>query len=63
MRSESSIKRSVTATQAVKILEKNGVKVTERQAEEILDLLYILAKLSVNQYVNINKKVDLDKEI
>lgn len=43
-------KRTVTPEQAVKILRKNGVEVNESQAKVILDFLYILAKLTVNQY-------------
>ncbi|MDM8174141.1 MULTISPECIES: hypothetical protein [Olivibacter] len=43
-------KRNVTPEQAVKILRKKGVEVNESQAKVILDFLYILAKLTVNQY-------------
>jgi hypothetical protein len=44
--------RSITPEKAKKILLENGVEVNEKEAEEILDFLYILAKLTVNQYVN-----------
>lgn len=37
---------------AVKILGKNGIEIDEKKAVEILDFLYFLAKLTVNQYVN-----------
>ncbi|SDQ01481.1 hypothetical protein SAMN05428975_5827 [Mucilaginibacter sp. OK268] len=52
MKSDSSNKRTVTTSQAIKILEKNGVNVTEKEVEKILDLMYFLAKLIVNQEVN-----------
>ncbi len=42
-------KRNITAAQAVKILEKSGVKIDEKKAGEVLDLMYFLAKLIVNQ--------------
>jgi hypothetical protein len=44
--------RGVTTEQAISILKKEGVEVNEKDAEIILDFLYILAKLAVNQYVN-----------
>ena len=47
-------KRNITPQQAVKVLKKNGINVDENQAKIILDFLYILAKLTVNQYFNIN---------
>ncbi|GAC1314570.1 MAG: hypothetical protein NVSMB24_39380 [Mucilaginibacter sp.] len=42
-------KRSVTPEMAVKILRKNGVEIDEKKAVEVLDLMYFLAKLIVNQ--------------
>jgi len=45
-------KRNITPGQAVKILRHNGIEVTEGQAKIILDFLYVLAKLTVNQYFN-----------
>jgi len=42
-------KRSLTAKDAVSILEKDGVKVTEKEAEDILNLMYFLAKIIVKQ--------------
>jgi hypothetical protein len=42
-------KRNITPQQAVKILEQNGLKISEKDAENILDLMYFLAKLIVNQ--------------
>jgi len=45
-------KRKITPEQAIKILRKNGIEATEKDAEIILDFLYFLAKLTVNQYFN-----------
>jgi hypothetical protein len=42
-------KRNVTPEMAVKILKKNGVEIDEIKATEVLDLMYFLAKLIVNQ--------------
>jgi len=56
MKAGLSEKRNVTPQQAVKILEQNGLKISEKEAEEILDFLYFLGKLSVNQYFNKDKK-------
>ena len=50
MKAGLSEKRNVTPQQAVKILEQSGLKVTEKDAEIILDFLYFFGKLSVNQY-------------
>jgi hypothetical protein len=52
MRSDLAPKRNITPEQAVKILQKNGIKCDEKEAQKILDFLYFLAKLSVNQYFN-----------
>ena len=43
-------KRKITPEVAVKILRKNGVEIDEKKAAEVLDLLYIIAKLTVDQY-------------
>ena len=51
MKAGLSEKRNITPQQAVKILEQSGLKVTEKDAEIILDFLYFFGKLSVNQYV------------
>jgi len=42
-------KRNITPEMAVKILRKNGVEMDEKKAAEVLDMLYFLAKLIVNQ--------------
>jgi len=42
-------KRNVTSQKAVEILKKNGIEISEKKAEELLELMYFLAKLIVNQ--------------
>lgn len=42
-------KRNITPQKVVEILSKSGVKITEKKAEELLDFMYFLAKLIVNQ--------------
>jgi len=42
-------KRNITPEMAVKILRKNGVEIDGKKAAEVLDLMYFLAKLIVNQ--------------
>jgi hypothetical protein len=49
---EERAKRNITPEQAIKVLKKNGIEATEKDAEIILDFLYLLAKLTVNQYFN-----------
>ena len=36
--------RKISTKQAVKILKKNGIQVTDEQAISILDFLYLIAK-------------------
>jgi hypothetical protein len=50
-------KRNITPEQAVKVLEKNGIKVDVDRAKKILDFMYILAKLATREYFNEDKKV------
>ena len=52
MKAGLSERKNITPQQAVKILEQSGLKVSEKDAEIILDFLYFLGKLSVNQYIN-----------
>lgn len=40
-------KRNITPDQAVRILRKNGIEVTEKEARKILDFMYIIAKLAI----------------
>ena len=42
-------KRNITPAKAVEILKRNGQQITEKEAEKVLDLMYFLAKLIVNQ--------------
>jgi len=41
--------RNITSEKAIEILSKNGIKVSSKKAEEILDLMYFFAKLIVKQ--------------
>lgn len=45
-------KRKITTKDTIRVMNENGIQVSEKEAEEILDFLYFLAKLTVNQYVN-----------
>lgn len=47
-------KRSLTVGDAIRVMRENGVEISEKEAEEILDFLYFLAKLTVNQYIKDN---------
>jgi hypothetical protein len=49
MKAASQVKRSVTPDQAMKILNKHGHQANLKEAEKVLDLIYFLAKLVVNQ--------------
>ena len=42
-------KRKITSVDAVAILKKSGVEIDEKKAGEVLDMMYFLAKLIVNQ--------------
>jgi hypothetical protein len=46
-------KRGVTPEQAIATLKKQGVIIDEKQAEKVLEIMYFLAKLVVNQHFNI----------
>lgn len=50
MRAKFLEKRNVTPDQAVRILRKNGIEATEKEARKILDFMYILAKLAIREY-------------
>lgn len=43
-------RRSISSLEAQKILKKNGVELSEKKTEEVLDLMYFFAKLIVDQY-------------
>ena len=42
-------KRNVTPEMAIRMFRENGVEIDEKKVAEVLDLLYFLAKLIVNQ--------------
>ncbi len=42
-------KKKITVLEATKMLEKSGLKIDEKQVEKVLELMYFLAKLIVNQ--------------
>lgn len=42
-------KQKIRPADAVKILSKSGVEIDEKKAEKVLELMYFLAKLIVNQ--------------
>jgi protein-tyrosine-phosphatase len=44
----------VTPQEAIKILRKNGIEINENEAKKVLEIMYFLAKLIVNQ--NFNEK-------
>lgn len=50
MRAKFVEKRNITPDQAVRILRKNGIEVTEKEAKKILDFMYIMAKLAIRDY-------------
>ncbi|MGY4539950.1 hypothetical protein ACVW0P_004391 [Mucilaginibacter sp. UYNi724] len=41
-------KKKITPEEAVQILKKSGLEVTVQEAKNILELLYILAKLEID---------------
>jgi hypothetical protein len=56
-------KRNVSPQQAIEILKENGYEVNEKEAESILDFLYFLGKLTVDQYIkNISKTNHINYE-
>jgi hypothetical protein len=56
MKAGLSEKRGITPKKAMNILSKNGTHVSETQAEEILDVMYLLAKMIVNQNLKKQEK-------
>jgi hypothetical protein len=49
MKAKPTEKRSVTTAQVIEIMRKRGIEIDEKKASEVLDLIYFLAKLIVNQ--------------
>jgi hypothetical protein len=54
MKNDQCEKRDITPIQAANILAQHGTHVTEKEAEIILDFLYFLGKLTVDQYIKEN---------
>ncbi len=49
MKENTGEKRNVTVNDTIKNFRKNGVEISEKEAEKVLDLMYFLAKLIVSQ--------------
>lgn len=49
-------KRNITPDQAVRVLRKNGIEVSEKDARKILDFMYIIAKLAIREYFSDSTK-------
>ncbi|WP_428331603.1 hypothetical protein [Mucilaginibacter sp.] len=47
--------RNVKPYQVIQVLQENGIECNEQDAKEILDFLYLLAKLAMHQYLNEKK--------
>lgn len=60
MRSKFLERRNITPQQAMNILRKNGLEVTENQAKNILDFLYVLAKLVLKEHFQDRNQVSGD---
>ena len=58
MQADRTEKRGVTPEHAVKILKSHGTIVTIEEAKIILDFMYKIGKLSVEQYVKISYPTD-----
>jgi len=43
------VKQNISAGEAVEILKKKGLILTEKEAKEVLDFLYKMAKLEVKE--------------
>lgn len=43
------MKQNISAAKAVEILKKGGLILTEKEAQEVLDYLYKMAKLEVKR--------------
>jgi hypothetical protein len=52
-------KRNITTKDTIRAMNENGIQISEKEAEEILDFLYIIAKLTVNQYINDGGKEEI----
>lgn len=52
-------KRNITTKDTIRAMNENGIQISEKEAEEILEFLYIIAKLTVNQYINNEGKEEI----
>lgn len=52
MKTEIDFKKQITTKKAIKILKKEGMNVTVKEAEEILFFLRKLANIAVTKYLN-----------
>ncbi|KRB55491.1 hypothetical protein [Flavobacterium sp. Root186] len=52
MKTEIDLKKQITSKKAIKILKKEGMNVTAKEAEEILFFLRKLANIAVTKYLN-----------
>ena len=41
--------RNITPEKAIKILSKNGINIDKNDAEKVLEIMYFIAKLIVDQ--------------
>lgn len=49
MRNSQTKRRNITPEKAIQILSKNGIHIDKNDAEELLDFMYFLAKLILEQ--------------
>ena len=45
----------IAPDRAIKVLRKDGIDVNIEEAQIILDFLYIVAKIAIEQYVNVSE--------
>lgn len=45
------IDRNISVEQAIIILAKNGAQVNKEEAKNILELLYLISKITINQKI------------
>lgn len=45
----------IAPDRAIKVLRKDGIDVNIEEAQIILDFLYIVAKIAIEQYVNVRE--------
>ncbi|EOR96185.1 hypothetical protein ADIARSV_0590 [Arcticibacter svalbardensis MN12-7] len=50
-------KRSVTPEKAIEILKKHGTIISKEEAEKILQIMYDLAKLVVEEQLRLKKQL------